>query len=878
MEKIKECLENNHGSYILPFLWLHGEPKERIKEEILAIKNSGISELCAESRPYEKFCQDEWWDDFGFILETARELDMGVWLLDDRKFPTGYANGYLEKEENAHLRKKLIREFQVEAIGPMKSAKIFVGGRLVKDEKIISVIAYEHIGRGEELDPKTAIDLTDKLFDGMVYWDIPAGNWRVCVTVKTAPYEYENDRLFYYIDMLSRESCHAMIDAVYEPHFRHFKGYFGNTFRGFFSDEPGFLNVSNTYNNQLGQMGSPYPWRDDLCELIAKSANVDEKDVRLYLSSLWEDIGEVSKLIRTHYMEVVTKLYRENFSYLLGDWCREHGVMYIGHVIEDMGAHSHLGYGSGHYFRALDGQDMAGIDIVLTQDVVGISEGVHRSPLADGGKADPAFFRYTLPKLAASHSHLQPLKKGRAMCEIFGAFGWAEGLPFMKGLSDIMLASGINHFVPHAFSPREEDEDCPPHFYNGGRNIQYSLFKNLMEYMGRTSHALKDGIHRADVALYYNAECEWTGEGEQFFPTLCREFTQNQIDFDIVPYDILKDGAVKDGKLYINGESFGALVVSKCECLPLDRLELFVSLADAGLPVIFTDSLPEYAAERADIGDLTARFKVVNTDTLADFLRGSIETDLSCEGEGIKGLRFYHVSRGDAEIYLFSNESVYTDIDARVKLKHRGECLIYDPWDNKIYRQSVKNGVLELRLEKGNMIFVIFGTEIPEGTPKFSYESQRISFPLTFDISVKNEGKISYRKIASDSELFDISAPARYPDFSGDILYEANFTAQDGTITYGALTADGFTVIDLGQVGETAQVWLNGTYLGARITAPYKFSLRDALKNGENHLKIVVKSNLAHKRRDFLSTFIQIPPTGILGDIALCKYDKLHKR
>ena len=36
-KKIKECLENKHDSYILPFLWLHGEPKERIKEEILAI-------------------------------------------------------------------------------------------------------------------------------------------------------------------------------------------------------------------------------------------------------------------------------------------------------------------------------------------------------------------------------------------------------------------------------------------------------------------------------------------------------------------------------------------------------------------------------------------------------------------------------------------------------------------------------------------------------------------------------------------------------------------------------------------------------------------------------------------------------------------------
>ncbi len=861
-KKIKECLENKHGSYILPFLWLHGEPKERVKEEILAIKNSGINEFCAESRPYEKFCQDEWWDDFAFILETARELDMGVWLLDDQKFPTGYANGYLEREENAALRKKLIREFQVEAIGPMKSAKILISPRVFEGEEVISVIAYEHTGVCEELDPKTAVDLTDKLSDGMVYWDVPKGVWRVCVTVKTAPYEYKNDRLFYYIDMLSRESCHAMIDAIYEPHFRHFKEYFGNTFRGFFSDEPGFLNVCYTYNNQLGDMFSPFPWRDDLCELIAKNANLPAEQVRLYLPALWENLGEVTSLIRAHYMDVITKLYSENFTYLLGDWCREHNVMYIGHVIEDMGAHTHLGYGSGHYFRALDGQDMAGIDIVLAQDVVGISEGIHRAPLADGGKSDPAFFRYTLPKLGASHSHLQPLKKGRAMCEIFGAFGWAEGLPFMKGLSDIMLASGINRFVPHAFSPKEEDEDCPPHFYNGGKNIQYPLFKRLMEYMGRTVHALDGGIHRADVAVFYNAECEWTGGEKQLFPTLCRDLTQNLIDFDIVPYDILKTATVKDGKLHINGESFGALVISSSEILPLECLELFASLAKLGLPVIFTDYLPSRAAEKADIDELNDTFTLVKTSELSAYLRNTVETDISGEGQNLSKLRFYHVSRGESEIYLFSNEDVYNDVKAKIKLKQGGECLIYEPWDNKIYRHEAQDGIFELQLEKGNMIFVIFGAEIPENTPKFTYERERTPLDLSFDISLKEEGASEFSKIASGAELFDISAPERYPNFSGEILYKTGFVANGD-----------FTVIDLGQVGEVCEAWLNGKYLGARITAPYKFSLKEALCKGENELKIVVKSNLAHKRRDWFSSFIQIPPSGILGDISLCKYE-----
>ena len=224
-KRLNECLQGKQGSYILPFLWLHGESKERLYEEILAIKNSGISEFCAESRPYEGFCGEQWWDDFGFILETAKELNMRVWLLDDQKFPTGYANGYLEKPENAHLRKRLVREIQIEALGPSKCTKLYVGGRMRKEEKVIQAIAFRHTGNGEELDLETATDLTDKISDNMIYWDVPSGLWRVCVAVETLPFEYEKDRLFNYIDMLSPRSCHAMIDAIYEPHYNHFSEY-----------------------------------------------------------------------------------------------------------------------------------------------------------------------------------------------------------------------------------------------------------------------------------------------------------------------------------------------------------------------------------------------------------------------------------------------------------------------------------------------------------------------------------------------------------------------------------------------------------------------------------------------------------------------------
>ena len=319
-QRIEQCLSDQYGSYIIPFLWLHGEPQERIREEIVAIYNSGIRELCAESRPYENFCKEQWWEDFGFILKTAKELGMRVWLPDDKKFPTGYANGYLADPKLAHLRKKQIREAQSEVLGPMRKAKIYVGGWLKKPcERIVSVTAFRHCDAAEQLDPHSAIDLMSYLNEsGMIYWDVPDGAWRVCVMIETDANVPESSILNYYVDMLNPESCRAMIEAVYEPNYRHFKEYFGNTFAGFFSDEPGFCNRRGTYADKLGLMHNVYPWRADLPKLIADSAQTDEATVALWMPAMWEDLGEATALIRSHYMEVITKLYRDNLTLMLG--------------------------------------------------------------------------------------------------------------------------------------------------------------------------------------------------------------------------------------------------------------------------------------------------------------------------------------------------------------------------------------------------------------------------------------------------------------------------------------------------------------------------------------------------------------------------------
>lgn len=149
------------------------------------------------------------------------------------------------------------------------------------------------------------------------------------------------------------------------------------------------------------------------------------------------------------------------FSGQIGSWCQVHGVEYIGHIIEDDNAHARMGCSIGHYFREMEGQHMAGIDVVHHQIVPGFTQPVHQWIAGD---RDGEFFHFGLAKLGSSAAHIQKNKKDRALCEIFGNYGWAEGNSFMKWLTNHMLVRGINEFTPHAFSMKYPDPDCPPHF------------------------------------------------------------------------------------------------------------------------------------------------------------------------------------------------------------------------------------------------------------------------------------------------------------------------------------------------------------------------------------------------------------------------------
>ena len=857
-DKLNRILNGHIENMILPFLWMHGEPESVIRDTIAQIDAAGVGALCVESRPHPDFAGETWWSDMEIVLDECEKRSMKVWILDDSHFPTGYANGTVPPE----CRKWMLHEDHIDVIGPNPGAAILLPGGMPW-----RVLAAKRTGHMEAVDG-AAIDITASLHDGLLYWDIPEGVWRIFFLTVDQSTHQDSDyarKLDRYLDPLTDAGTQTLIDAVYEPHYQHFGDRFGKTIMGFFSDEPQ-IGVSASYDAIYGKKQFlPAVWGDHVRTALAERLGADTD---LLLPGLWYDIGSRTAEVRHAYMDVVTRLYKEHFCDKLGDWCRAHGVEYIGHVIEDNNCHTRIGHGTGHYFRALWGQDMAGMDIVLHQVVPGLRTSCH-TWTPRGQEADDDFFYYVLGQMTASLAQIDPKKKGRAMVENFGAYGWGSGLRQMKWLADFTLVRGINRYVPHAYTLKEfPDPDCPPHFHAGGHDPQYRHFHRLMAYVNRISNLIDGGMHCAEAAVLYHAEAEWTGKCmlvQQPMRVLC----ENQIGCSILPADVLLDGTaqVEDGLLTLNGHHYRVLVIPQTEYVTPELAQWICRASADGLTVCFTDEMPSHCTKGDLPSELAESADCIPLEALADYARGAGCGDITLT-PACPEVRTYHYAHNGLDCWLLFNESVSAAQRALLSIDADGPVYAYDAFANTLSQvDSVPAGdntEIQVQIGPYEMLILLTGDVSASNAPVLPRSFAPVqSIGDTWRISTATAEEYPAFTVQPElTALRNLNAPDALPRFAGTVRYETTFTAPP---------ADGNMYIDLGGVGEVAEVWLNGVSLGAAIAPPYRFSCGNALHEGDNTLVVEVINNLGYRERDWLSHFQALPAFGLMGPVSLMR-------
>lgn len=838
--------------HFMPFLWIHGEDEATYRKMVGVIHDANLRAFCVEARPHDGFCKGPWWRDMDIILDEAEKRGMKVWILDDKHFPTGFAAGEAAKAPLELRRQGLLHKvFPVHGHIQLNVGKKSHPPKIKPFMYLLTDILNKNRAADCQFDDdrcysvtairqdksELPIDLSGAVKDDVLDWYAPAGKWQVHLCYLSRNIGTHRS----YINMMDAESCRIQIDAVYEPHYAHYKEKFGAVIAGFFSDEPELGN--NRMYQMYNSLGTEQdlPWSRELETALKERLG---EGYAALLPLLWSNDCDpfLTARVRYAFMDSVSRLVEEDFSKQIGEWCRERGVDYIGHVVEDNNQHARTGTSLGHYFRGLKWQTMAGIDDIGGQVEPSCEDRKKKSVF--GYYDDGEFYHYTLGKLGSSLAALNPRMGGRAMCEIFGNYGWSEGVRLERYLLDHFMVRGINYFVPHAFTcSAYPEKDCPPHFYAQGNNPQYRHFGELMKYGDRVCRLISDGEAMTPVALLYHAEAEWCGKA-MMNQKPARVLLDNQIDFLFVPSDAFAERdfyhTELSDKLAVNGQRFDCLVIPYAQFITRETAEAISTLMKGGGAVMFIDDLPDGLCTGEPLPDGVKAAKVISLDGLLSQIEDLRTVRLAPGNNRIRAMHYI----GEREFFYLFNEGG-KPYHGKITLPVEDSFYLYDPWHDRALAWDGAN----LDIAPGQSLFLMRG-DVPQGAPqpaprnklqKLTHFTQSVCRAADYP----NFGKARKIETLQSYALTD-------KKFSGIIRYETSFTGKAHTL-------------EITDAYEGIEVFVNGRNAGIQVMPPFVYDLRGLTFEGENRLVIEVATTLERERNKGKAD----APTGITGEVTL---------
>ena len=404
-----------------------------------------------------------------------------------------------------------------------------------------------------------------------------------------------------------------------------------------------------------------------------------------------------------------------------------------------------------------------------------------------------------------------------------GAYGWRLTLEEMKWLFDWHLVRGNNLIDPHAvfYSIRgrrawESEPDLCLH------NTWRPYVGLVNRYAQRLSWLLCDGTHVCDVAIL--------GDGNAIPWQAAKQLYQRQIDFLYLDQRAVGEAAVDGATLAVGTQSYRVVVVDGDPALGEDARRV----------------LQEFAAVGGHIVEFTAGME------LPAGLAGLIDDDLRIDPPH-PDLRFIHYRKGGLDFYLLVNEGGGT-IDGEVSLRTGGriEC-----WD-------ALAGVRRPACARTNAGGLVVAVHLPRRESVVLAVDRRAEFTPVAAAGEWVERRLSldvpWQVFGEDGEpvaglgLGDWSHHPGLELFSGTLCYRTVFTIPDAADQVG---------LDLGAVGDIAEVTLDGKPARVRMWAPYRVVLAGPVTPGRHRLEVRVTNSMANAYEG-----AQLP-SGLMGPVQL---------
>jgi hypothetical protein len=508
-------------------------------------------------------------------VEKARKEKMLVWLYDEDRWPSGAAGGFLTRNEKYRIRHLLLtRHPYGSSVKPSGNSRGRATSGRTENGKLIACFDVILDGNGD-IESYRLIEEGEK-----------ARGIKLFAYAESAlPSPWFNNQT--YANTLDKETIAEFIKITYETYKKHFPADFGSIIPAIFTDEPQF-----SRKGSLGfaseDIDITMPWTADIEETY-KAAFGGESLINGLPELLWElPNGGVSRL-RYRYHDHIAGRFVSAFAAQCGAWCKEHGLLLTGHMMEEPTLESQTS-ALGDAMRSYRYFQLPGIDMLCDRR------------------------EYTTAKQAASAARQNGVPG--IISELYGVTNWDFDFRHHKLQGDWQAALGVTVRVPHlswVSMNGESKRDYPAVFnYQSPWYKEYAYVEN---HFARIAYIMTRGTPVVKVGVIHPVESYWLHWGtrektaavreemDTHFKNLCAWLLRGLIDFDYIcesNLDYYCPMADIDKTFPVGRMRYNVIILPAMETIrksTLERLEIFHA---AGGRIIFLGSAPKYLDARPE--------------------------------------------------------------------------------------------------------------------------------------------------------------------------------------------------------------------------------------------------------------------------------------
>ncbi|MBE6561637.1 MAG: hypothetical protein E7662_10985 [Ruminococcaceae bacterium] len=518
------------------------------------------------------------------------------------------------------------------------------------------------------------------------------------------------------------------------------------------------------------------------------------------------DADEAGEKVRIDYTDLLAEVFAENYFLKCRTWCRENRMLFTGHLNgEDATLRKGAGYH--HIMRQMRCFDMPGIDTIWRQ-------------IFPGQK------NHFFPRFASSAGN--QTGNPYTMSESFSIYG--AGLTFdqMRYIMLYQMSRGISMInimlMSFSFDGIFRKEARPAFM------PLLPTWKHLRDYCGytaRMSWLMSLGVPENRCAVYMPMRDLWAGGSHaraaaNSFDSAVYALEAQHSPCDIIEDDFLETARIENGALVTGTAAYTAVVIPSHVNVTGTSRQVLDAFRSAGGLVVDAEEIAQ--VERgADI-----------TGVKVSLAKRRLENGMLC---------------------LVTNEHTDTDTVC-IAFRERGNIYEIDAMHSRLY--TYDGSPLMLTPGEGRVFFITDEEYAAEPRPAFCGGEIIVS-----DFEIRREsafviGEYTFEK-HEISEEFRAAKPGDWCDlygesFSGTVLYRIKFTLDE--------IPDAIE-IDLGKVGYSCDLTLNGNFVDSICFSPYRCTAGRSMLREENELIVRICNTPANQYT--AAAWLDEVPRNILG-------------